>query len=427
MPDGLFESFLAREWRDLPFPNAQRWSGWLDHEERVGRSVEAIRANVNFRFPRTVLLGMGGSSSAAGIFTEHFTDDGVSVEIIDSSHPDVVQDVSYEKANVIVSSKSGNTIETQANLALALDRGAQPRDMIFITDPDSQFASFGRAVGASVVAGDELAGGRFSSLSAYGIVPAVAAGWTDAHFNFAPMSLEQKLRALRAGWDQGIKGGTASLSGDPLTSFRALWQEQLIAESTGKDGKGLIPVAGENGKTELIPWIVSQHYTVVGMCLALGVNPFDQPDVEHAKRHTFEELVRPLDVPYATIGQIRSEFQKTAGPVSLQVYGNPAQSDELREIRDRLEVEHGVVAAGFGPRYLHSTGQLFKGGPNVFTHVLVDVRPQAARVRIPGRRFSFADLVQAQARADFRSLREAGRTVYRIVVDEIAELEGICN
>ena len=216
-----------------------------------------------------------------------------------------------------------------------------------------------------------------------------------------------------------------------------LWAEQLLAESTGKQGRGLVPAPGEPAdgpdrqehEVRLSsPYELGQEFfrwefatAVAGSILA--INPFDQPDVQAAKDRT-NAVLAAGDVKLEDVSSADELFAQShdGDYVCIQAFVNPTASAEatLAAVADRARGATGcVVTHGFGPRYLHSTGQLHKGGPNtgLFLQVVEDYGDE---VKIPDRPFGFARLIRAQAAGDFESLRERGRRVARVRMENLA-------
>jgi hypothetical protein len=243
------------------------------------------------------------------------------------------------------------------------------------------------------------------------------------------------------GLDLGLELGNGWLEGrdkvtiNPNTGGFGLWAEQLLAESTGKQGKGLIPAPGEpaGGLDRQAPDVrlpdpyeLGQEFfrwefatAVAGS--VLGINPFDQPDVQAAKDRTNEVLSARGDPDVEPRGSLEELFaQARAGDyVAIQAFVDPARQDELDPLVDRARDETGcVVTHNFGPRYLHSTGQLHKGGPNTGLFVQV-VDDPGDEVPIPGRKFGFRRLIQAQAAGDLGSLEERGRRIVRVRLEDL--------
>jgi len=210
-----------------------------------------------------------------------------------------------------------------------------------------------------------------------------------------------------------------------------LWVEQLIAESTGKEGKGLVPAPGERDEgTDRQGQIVRLHneldlgaeffrweFATAVAGSILGINPFDQPDVQAAKDRTGEVLARGGEVelePVADAESLLAQVQP-GDYVAIQAFIDPAREGELAPFVDQARATGAVVTVGLGPRYLHSTGQLHKGGAdNVLCLQVVD--GLGDELPIPGREFGFRRLIAAQAAGDLDALRERGRRVARILI-----------
>ena len=230
------------------------------------------------------------------------------------------------------------------------------------------------------------------------------------------------------GLELGLSLGEAASVG--LTSNPhgfGLWVEQLIAESTGKQGKGILP-APDDPRAELqedvalpSPYELGQEFFRWEFAVAiagsiLGINPFDQPDVQAAKDKTSEVLAQgdveltPEGSPEELLAQARE-----GDYVCIQAFIDPAREGELEPLIARARESGHVVTHGLGPRYLHSTGQFHKGGPNngLFLQVVDD---QGDELKIPGRDFGFARLIRAQATGDYESLKERGRRVARMML-----------
>jgi hypothetical protein len=205
-----------------------------------------------------------------------------------------------------------------------------------------------------------------------------------------------------------------------------LWVEQLVAESTGKGGKGIVPVR-EGGETPDIrlpdPYELGQElfrweFAVAVAGSILGINPFDQPDVQAAKDKTSAVLSgrrRVSDTRHVSGGQV-DDLLADAGPgryVAIQAFIDPEREGELEPLVRRARETGAAVSVGLGPRYLHSTGQLHKGGPDIglFVQVVDDLGEE---LPIPGQKFGFRALIQAQADGDLQALEERGRRVVRV-------------
>jgi hypothetical protein len=237
-------------------------------------------------------------------------------------------------------------------------------------------------------------------------------------------------RQLGEGW----QGGRDKVCIDKSEGGFGLWAEQLVAESTGKDGKGLVPAPGESpegpdrqrGEVRLEdPYELGQEFFRWEFAVAvagsyLGINPFNQPDVQAAKDKTNEVLasgdveLEPESSPDELFGLAQDRDY-----VAIQAFIDPARESELQPLIERAREQTGcVVTHGLGPRYLHSTGQLHKGGPNtgLFLQVVDD---PGEELPIPGRPFGFARFIRAQAAGDFESLKERGRRVARVRLEDI--------
>ncbi|MBW4077590.1 MAG: hypothetical protein HIU84_03580 [Acidobacteria bacterium] len=408
---------------------APRALGWLGHPERYFTTwLDEVEKRLPRRYARALLLGMGGSSSPARFFAESRPDSQLTV--LDTSNPDTIASTEFSHVSVIASSKSGATIETQTVLAHALASGLEPEDLVIITDPGTSLGELGRSLGAVVVEGDPLTGGRFSSLSPFGLVPALYAGWSPDEVrselsacHLTPDLIEGAIReAGQIVNDVVDSAGLFRLGADPISCGGALWLEQLIAETTGKQGRGLIPVFEGDAREYLVSSM--QHYHLVASLVAryLGVDPFNQPDVERAKLDVFQILKDPvLWEPEAYDNAEMLEVLYDSRHIALQAYVPLSQSQCVSEFRQRVSDTYGITTANLGPRYLHSTGQLHKGGPRGVVGVQLVQRPKSAPIRISGRRYSFHDLHMAQAQSDLRAMREAGRSVFQLIVDDMDE------
>ena len=408
-------------------------TGWLRHPETyLDEWLDEIDARRPRRFARTVLLGMGGSSSPARFYADWRHEDAL--EVVDTSNPDTIAEIDFRDATVVVSSKSGGTVETQTLLAHALASGLDPQDLLIITDPGTTLGELGDSLGALVVFGDPLTGGRFSALSPFGLIPALYAGWRpeELRHDLAGCFLTDDLVAradedaaqLARGLHEGV--GTFSLGADPISSGGSLWLEQLIAETTGKSGHGFIPLV--QGPVALYRPSDIQYYHLLAALLAwhVGVDPFNQPNVESAKKEVFAQLTS--SVPWSVATHENGEIQQallSASYIALQAYAPLRTSTELASLRVNVESTYGPTTANLGPRYLHSTGQLHKGGPATVVGVQIIQRPRSQPRRIEGRGYSFHDLHMAQATGDYRAMSAAGHRVFQLLVDDLSEVVGV--
>ena len=403
-----------------------QWLGWLDEPLRMRERADELLefARIAQHYDRVVLLGMGGSSLAPEVMRRLFG--STRFEVLDTTHPNAIRRVEVKGSLFIASSKSGTTIETRSQLDYFRDQGGEA---VVITDPGSPLEE----LGLRVFHGEPTIGGRYSALSMFGLLPAAVIG-IDVH------RLLERAEEMRAAcrFEEGNPGlalGLALASGwrERRDKVRidgdfGLWVEQLLAESTGKDGKGLIPVRtrGDDVQEHEIrledPYELGQEFfrwefatAIAGSLLEL--NPFDQPDVQAAKDKTNDVLARGEDPELEPDGDLDEllAVAREGDYLAVQAFVDPAREDELRPLLARLERTEVPLAFGLGPRYLHSTGQLHKGGPNtgIFVQVVDDLGEE---LPIPGRDFGFGRLIAAQAAGDYEALRERGRRTARIRV-----------
>lgn len=473
---------------------------------------------------RIVLCGMGGSSLAPEVICATA---GVDIVVLDSSAPDVVRRVvatDLKKTAVVVSSKSGSTVETDSQRRAFeqafTDAGIDAtRRIIVVTDPGSPLDSEARTAGFRVVNADPDVGGRYSALTAFGLVPSGLAG-VDVG---ALLDDAEAVADLLAEDDEGNPalqlaaaiGGTKPLrdklvlvdAGTENIGFGA-WAEQLIAESTGKDGTGILPVVADGeapkhtyadanlvrlvaigddefddsdddittdaegaprhpdsiaaeqpGPADAVPEenlgdsgsVITVAGTLGAQLLLwevataiagrlLGINPFDQPDVESAKKaarglldqagSTAEEPafvdgsveVRTLGGDWlgdestlpGAVSALLSQLDDKAGYVAVMAYLDREQDADLEQVARALFDHTGrPVTFGWGPRFLHSTGQYHKGGPANGVFIQVTAAPEED-LAVPGREFTFGDFISAQAGGDAQVLAEHGRPVLRL-------------
>jgi len=473
-------------WQDDPTEVADRL-GWLtspgelaEEAADLARFAEQARAD---GLTHAVVLGMGGSSlfPLVAARTLAHADRGLELHVLDSIDPQAIAReaaaLPAEQTLVLASSKSGTTAETRTLLEWFWQRHPDPANFVVISDPGTPLAELGHQRGLrQVFANRADIGGRYSALSHFGLVPAALAG----------ADVAELLR--RAGWMlsacadcvpdddhpglelAGILAGAVAAGRDKLTLLVdpvldgfGMWLEQLIAESTGKHGTGLLPVVGEPlgapevyGDDRLFVQIggdprqldalaaaghptyhlpAADHLALGGEVLrweiavalagaALGINPFDQPDVEAAKQAARRALDEGFEEPEVEpIAPLLAQLEP-GDHLVIQAYVDPADPvvAELEQVRQRLrDRERVATTLGVGPRYLHSTGQLHKGGPNtgVFLQVVGD---DGDDLDIPGERFSFGALKRAQAAGDLAALRDRGRRAARVSLAELRSL-----
>jgi hypothetical protein len=232
---------------------------------------------------------------------------------------------------------------------------------------------------------------------------------------------------LGNGWQEG--NDTIGLRSNP--GEFGLWVEQLLAESTGKQGKGLIPAPEDPNASQKHDVEISEPYdvgpeffrwefaTAVAGAI-LGINPFDQPNVQEAKDRTnaiLESGKEPDVAPEGSVDELLKQAEPGENYICIQAFVDPAREAELDPLIARARGTGCVVTHGLGPRYLHSTGQLHKGGPpkGVFLQVVDDT---GREIPIPGKKFGFGKLIRAQAAGDYAALKERGRPVARIRLEE---------
>jgi len=504
------------------------WIGWLtivDQQLSHLSPLVDLRAEVGAAgFRHAALLGMGGSSLCPEVWAETF---GVvagapELHVLDSTDPAQIRSLDarldLSRTLLIVSSKSGSTLEPNIFKAYYFDRvsqavGAERAASHFaaVTDPGSSLEREARAEGfRHIFAGVKSIGGRYSALSNFGMVPAAVMGLDVARLlQPAASMLDACTPAVRAAENPGLMLGTilgaaARRGMDKLTFVASpgihdlgAWLEQLIAESTGKEGHGIVPVDRERvgpptvygddrvfaylrldeapdeaqdaaltaltraGKpvitirvptrydlaAEFVRWEVAT--AIAGA--VIGINPFNQPDVEASKVAT-----RSLTSEYEKTGQLPAEapffegdgvklfadatnataLRRAVGPsptlaaylrahldrldpgdyfaLLAYVEMNAAHQSALQATRHRVrDLRRAATCLGFGPRFLHSTGQAYKGGPNsgVFLQITCD---DGHDVPVPGQRYTFGIVKAAQARGDFQVLAERGRRALRI-------------
>jgi transaldolase/glucose-6-phosphate isomerase len=445
----LVERIWARDPTVWTGADEDKWLGWLDEpirmQERTGE-IAQFAAAARTKFETFVLLGMGGSSLAPEVLKRTFGAE--QLHVLDTTHPAMIRhterSLDLSKTMFVVSSKSGGTLETLSHFEYFWEKaGKSGEQFVAVTDPGSALEELATERGMSVFAGEPTIGGRYSALSPFGIVPAALMG-IDIERVLA--SGERMAEACRGDANPGLqlglqlgehwrKGRDKVCIGETEGNF-GLWAEQLIAESTGKQGKGLIPAPGESpeGPDRQVeevrlpdPYELGQEFFRWEFAVAvagsmLGINPFDQPDVQAAKDRT-HAVLEGGDVVLEDESSPDELFaQAVEGDyVCIQAFVDPTEVNEaaLSALAGRARQTTGcVVTSGFGPRYLHSTGQLHKGGPNtgLFLQVVEDYGDE---LKIPHRPFGFARLIRAQAAGDFESLRERGRRVARVHMENL--------
>jgi transaldolase/glucose-6-phosphate isomerase len=472
-------------WRPDPTEIDNRL-GWLDLSSQMRTHVHDLQhlatEVTQEGFDTAVLLGMGGSSLAPEVLRETLgvRDGFLDLRVLDTTHPATIArldaSLDLERTLFIVSSKSGGTIETRSQFAHFFERSGQNgSQFVAITDPGSPLEALAGTRGARrVFLNPPDIGGRYSALSLFGLVPAAligadldellesAYGMACACGASAPVGEDPGAwlgAVLGEGWRDGRDKLTLLLP-DDLSGF-GVWVEQLIAESTGKENRGIVPVVDEPlgspesygsdrlfvayGDPDGLAALEAHGNPVVRLAAGdlgaeffrwefatavagavLGIHPFDQPNVEEAKRATMEILDAGATEPPAVdeLGDILG----TVGDhdyVAIQAFIDPTDENaEVLErarvaIRDRYKV---AVTVGFGPRFMHSTGQLHKGGPATGAFVQVVDAERGTDVPIPDAPYTFGELIDAQALGDLRALRARDRRVARIHLDQLSDL-----
>ncbi len=430
--------------------------GWLEVPRMIMDQAKALTDwSAQIEQDQVVLLGMGGSSLGPAVLEAALAATGAGPKdrrrlvVLDTTDPATIASVDFSRSFMLVSSKSGTTLEVHTLLAHARSAVPDPARYAVITDPGTPLESLAASEGFSKVwTNPPDIGGRYSVLSFFGMVPAALIGYDVAEL--ASLALDTDVEeAVALGHDMG----RASLSArDKVTvvvpeEFRSfgLWVEQIIAESTGKMGKGCVPVPTTQSEpgddrhpvavsptrpadlaSEFYRWELATP--IAGH--VLGIDPFDEPNVAESKHNTAQVLDSlPLpEVETMAPAELDGWLSETVGEgdyVSLQAYLPFGQDSALEALRRRIRDQHHhmAVTAGYGPRFLHSTGQLHKGGPNTVVAVQLVAAGQEREVPIPGYSYDFATLKAAQSIGDYRSLRAHGRRVARIEVERI-DVEG---
>ena len=470
-------------WRDDPTEIADRL-GWVPVVSELRNDLTAIQRRCDALLSgvdHVLVMGMGGSSLFPEVLAQTFESarGRPSLHVLDTTDPDAIATIAAtcppDRTLHLAASKSGSTIETRSHLEWAWDRSGDASRFAVITDPGSELGDLARDRGFGEVFENRAdIGGRYAALSLFGLVPALLAGLDggalldggmDALTACGPEAdpgMNPAL-ALAAVLAAGVGGGRdkATFVLDAEVATLGLWLEQLIAESLGKEGTGVVPIVGEplgepsaygddrlflvdptsgdqvgrlaeaghpvvalpsaRGPRALGHLVVVAELATALAGAALHVQPFDQPDVAAAKAATNEVL----EAGGATITEVPlADLVGTLRPgdhLAIQAFVNPfgPLAAPLAAARVALRDEHRVATSlGFGPRFLHSTGQLHKGGPPgiVCVQVLVDA---AAEIAIPGRDFGFGHLKSAQAAGDLRALQAREIRAGRVRIGEL--------
>jgi glucose-6-phosphate isomerase len=503
-PDAESEAAKRLSWVGLP-----RTSRPLVEEISTVRS-ELDAAGVD----HVVLCGMGGSSLAPEVICATY---GVELTVLDSSNPDQVRTALADRIDrtvVVVSSKSGSTVETDSQRRAYehafTEAGIDPAGrIVVVTDPGSPLDEQSRKAGYRVVNADPDVGGRYSALTAFGLVPSGLAG-ADIATLLDEAEAVCDLLAADDDANPGLRLGAAVAGTSPLRNKLVLvddgsglagfadWAEQLIAESTGKQGTGLLPVvvaddsapevalpphdvtvvrlagadadepgagdehdaddigAGSAGSDVVVTGTLGAQMLLWEVATAtagriLGINPFDQPDVESAKvaaRSMLEgapqasepaftdgavevralggDFLGDADTLTGAVSALLGQVDGDRGYLAVMAYLDRIAHADLAEVRNSLA--HRIrrpVTFGWGPRFLHSTGQFHKGGPAEGVYLQVTADPQQD-LDVPGKDYTFGRLVSAQAAGDASVLADHGRPVLRLhLTDQEAGLAAL--
>ena len=451
-PEEIVERIWSRDQTVWTGADEARWLGWLDIPWRMHEDVDLLLQFADSlvdRVDAVVLLGMGGSSLAPEVIKGTFRQE--TFHVLDTTHPQAIRDVEAQidvaRTLFISASKSGSTLETRSHTDYFWERNGHNGDLfVAITDPGSQLEQLAREREfAAIFAGDPAIGGRYSALSAFGMVPASLMGVDVSNLLLRAQEMAEACRLatgnpgleLGLSLGEGWEAGRDKICIAPTPGGFGLWAEQLLAESTGKHGKGLIPAPGEpadgpdrqaqevrlSGDYELGQEFFRWEFATAVAGSILGINPFDQPDVQAAKDKTAQILASgddPLVEPQGSMEELFAQAQP-GDYVAILAFVNPTVEAEakLAALAERARQATGcVVTHGFGPRYLHSTGQLHKGGPPTGLYLQV-VDDTGDELPIPGKQFGFGKLIRAQAAGDFASLQERGRRVARIRLEDV--------
>jgi glucose-6-phosphate isomerase len=468
-------------WQDDPTEVTDRL-GWLDLPEdargRLAELEDVARGAADAGCTHALVLGMGGSSLFPLVLAETFAGSRLELRVLDSVDPAAIRaaerSLPLDRTFVVASSKSGTTVETRTLLAHTWEVIGDGGRFAVVTDPGTPLEELAEELGfAAAVQAPSDVGGRYSALTPFGLLPAALLGvdlgaLLDRAAGMADACRSQDPRENPGAELAAIIGGAARSGRDKLTlvlpdriSTFGAWVEQLVAESTGKEGVGVLPVVGEPvgppeaygtdrlfvaygdvpGLDELagaghpvvrIPLdgdplalgaeVVRWEVTTALLGALLGINPFDQPDVEAAKRAAKELLAG--GVPEGERGRF-GDLVTTLRPgdyLAILAYVPPDAPvvDELERVRAGLRDRYRVaVTLGVGPRYLHSTGQLHKGGPDTGVFAMV-IGEDEEDLPIPGEDHGFATLKRAQAAGDLHALREAGRRAELVELDDLS-------
>jgi transaldolase/glucose-6-phosphate isomerase len=457
--------------------------GWLASPHQMAEQVEGLEAFTkqlrDDGFTHVLWSGMGGSSLFPQVLRQAFGIGarGLDLRVLDTSDPGTVhryaEELPSDRTLFVFASKSGDTLEPRSHLAFFWDRIGRPEQFAVVTDPGTELDLHGTKENfRRVFRANPNLGGRYSALSHFGIVAGALLGVDIAELlrragaaiaavgACVPPARNPALRfgavlgaAARSGRDK------CTLVMPPEIAAFGTWLEQLIAESTGKRGVGILPVADEDlgppevygddrifvslgrahglealvaagqpvveldyvDRFSISSEVVRWEYAIAMAGAVLGINPFNQPDVEAAKQAAAKVLQEGMpDIPVAPAESVLATV-KPGDYIAIQAFIDTASPgiEALQRVRMALRDRYRVATTvGIGPRYLHSTGQLHKGGASsgVFLQIVGD---DPLDLEIPGRPFGFSQLKQAQAAGDYLALKDKGRRVARVARDEL--------
>jgi hypothetical protein len=406
---------------------------------------------------------MGGSSLAPEVMAQVYKKKLTILDSTDPAHVKSVLDQDSSKSCIIIGSKSGSTIETASQMAAAneqlIKQGLDPKNhFVVITDPGSPLDIQARETSLRVVNADPNVGGRFSALSAYGLTPAALIGIDIS------ILLDDAYEASLAFTKPGsVVTQVAAALADKFFSFTGFldtgsnvaglseWIEQLIAESTGKDGKGVLPItlrrksslnypvisfdgSGSNSvEASLGEHFIFWQWVTALLGYLLGVDPFNQPNVTEAKEKTSallsrwskgREEISPVFESeniaiYSSLQEKSVELYlgkaiaNSRGYLAIMAYLHRGADDQIKDLAPLLESKSKFPTTfGWGPRFLHSTGQFHKGGPSTGSFIQITAEYENAWP-IAGRDFGFETLIMAQALGDMEALSSRGFSVIR--------------
>jgi len=496
----MAEQVAERVWRRDPslwggpgVPEIENRLGWLTVSETMLEHAPELHAFAakarEDGFTDAVLFGMGGSSLGPEVIRRSFGEvpDGLRLRVLDSTHPDVVlgvkDSIELDKTLFIVSSKSGGTIETLSHYRYFASM-ADPQQFAVITDPGSPLEKIAADDGLRhCFLNPSDIGGRYSVLSLFGLVPAALMGINIEALLHRCQVAEQNCAHYDSStsnsglWLGAVLGELANQGRDKLTlvvsppieSF-GLWAEQLVAESTGKKGRGILPVADEElagdvavyGKDRVFAYLrnadhpddrLDEFIDTVGSAghptltlathgaadlgrvfflsefavavagWALEINPFDQPNVQEAKDNTKKVLDSGSIPTFESAGddELRALLADAEPPHYVAILGYVPESEEfdaaIAELRSVIRAGTGAATTfGYGPRFQHSTGQEHKGGPPTGRFLQLVNEPERD-ADIPGAGYSFGKLVAAEAAGDLQTLRGHDLAAERVVLD----------